>query len=439
MYGENAGQLRAELTTLLRQHRIQQRLGGKGLHSLPETTTVEQRERLGQQISRYRHGVLVWCLQATRAAYTHISYEGPNGRSPGPAGDLHYQLTAAIEASNTDMPTVQELSTPQEFSMVESWRMAARAAALGEHDFGAEAGSGHLSQGQRRTVLKDAAEIARGLVGLDRRYEGIPGWTKLQGQGRLGRAAEACARFAGQGGQDYSVDLRGWSPRAVVDHGQTQPGIAGIVQGEYNLLVELQRFPEAHSLRLILDSQRVVSHEIANKIRHTDPAFADRCEARAEIFRALIHQTRDVRGLLGNGSPAATQAAVVATRSQKLARSEVSDERSLTQLGQLFDRIDARLTDVIEHGARHRLYFLRERLPHLAHYAQGLTHAPAVRYSPIDSPVQTDLIEMVRTQLRPPPEMPHSPQDAVRSRLEFEEAIAHRPTPRRMSPGGPSL
>ncbi len=39
MYGENSGMIRAELTVLLRQHRIQQRLGGKGIHTVPETTT----------------------------------------------------------------------------------------------------------------------------------------------------------------------------------------------------------------------------------------------------------------------------------------------------------------------------------------------------------------------------------------------------------------
>ena len=30
MYGENGGLLRAELSALLRQHRIQQRIGGEG-------------------------------------------------------------------------------------------------------------------------------------------------------------------------------------------------------------------------------------------------------------------------------------------------------------------------------------------------------------------------------------------------------------------------
>lgn len=192
-------------------------------------------------------------------------------------------------------------------------------------------------------------------------------------------------------------------------------------------------------MRLVLDSQRIVSHEIASKVRHTDPLVADRCEARAETFRALIQETRNVRGLLGAGGPAATQAGIVARRAQGMASGLAYDDKSLRQLNWLFDRIDARLTDVIEHGTRQRLYFLREKLPHLANQAKGLVHPPAVRYSPIDSPVQTDLMEIVRTRLRPAPEQSRAPHGAAQSRLDFEEAITHRPASRVIPLGGPGL
>ncbi len=68
MYGENGGHLRDAMGALLREHRIQQRLGGRGTHTVPETTTVAEREELGQQIRRYRECVLTWSLQAVRAA-----------------------------------------------------------------------------------------------------------------------------------------------------------------------------------------------------------------------------------------------------------------------------------------------------------------------------------------------------------------------------------
>lgn len=64
------------------------------------------------------------------------------------------------------------------------------------------------------TVIHDAAEITRALVGLDRRYSNIPGWKQLKDPGRLGRAAEVCAAYSSYGEPDYSVDRRGWKPPA---------------------------------------------------------------------------------------------------------------------------------------------------------------------------------------------------------------------------------
>jgi len=57
MYGENTRLLRDSLRELLTQHRIQQRIGGAGLHTVPETTSVTERREIGGQIGRYRHAV----------------------------------------------------------------------------------------------------------------------------------------------------------------------------------------------------------------------------------------------------------------------------------------------------------------------------------------------------------------------------------------------
>ena len=139
--------LRAELATLLRQHRIQHRLGGTG-HATrsPSRPPWNKREALGQQISRYRHGVLVWCLQAVRAANPRINLQGTTGRRRGPAEELRHRLTRAVDASTAGHPPLRELTTEQEFPIVETWRRAARAAALGEHDFDAGLGYGRLTE-----------------------------------------------------------------------------------------------------------------------------------------------------------------------------------------------------------------------------------------------------------------------------------------------------
>ena len=434
MYGENAGNLRTELTTLLRQHRIQQRLGGPGIHTVPETTTLEERRVLGEQIARYRHAVLVWCLQAANAANPQINLEDSSARARGPAEELRFRLTSAIETSTAGLPSLEELTTYQRFPMVETWRRAAKAASLGEHDFGAGLSYGALTDDHCKAVLKDAAEITRGLVGLDRRYELIPGWEKLKGQGLLGRAAEVCATSGGNAERDYSVDLRGWRPQEAAIEGPLLPGLGGILQGEHNLLVHLKHFPDAHNMRLILDSQRILSHEVATRVGTTLPALADKWDTRAETFTALLHQTRNIRGLLGDGGPAAAQGALVTARAQRLTHVNPDHGTTLLQLDRLFNRVDNRLTEVIEHGISKRLYFLRVKLPRVTDQSVGLVRQQRVRYAPINTAIQSDLTGIVRTRLRPPPTQTRPPAGARQSRLEFEAAITHRPEPRGAGP-----
>lgn len=74
----------------------------------------------------------------------------------------------------------------------------------GEHDFDAGVGYGRLSDAHCLTVVQDAAEITRALVGPDRRYANIPGWQPLKEPGRPGRAAEVCAAY---GDPDFTVAL----------------------------------------------------------------------------------------------------------------------------------------------------------------------------------------------------------------------------------------
>jgi len=427
MYGENTALLRTALTTLLRQHRIQQRLGGKGIHTVPETTTVVEREELGHQIARFRHTVLAWCLQAANATSPSTDLEDPSHQTRRPVEDLRYRLTVAIEASGSGPTSLDELTALQRFPIVETWRLAARAAALGEHDFGAGVDYAQLSDDQCRTVVKDAAEVTRALVALDRRYEGIPGWEKINGQSRLGQAAEACAAAPGYDEPNYTVDLRGWRPPAKLILDPVLPGLGGIVQCEYNLLVTLKHFPNAHSMRMVLESQLIVSREIATRARDVDPDLAKKWQQRAETYTLLIHETRDVRGLLGNGGAAAGQAAMVAARTQSLDLDHPIDRTPSRRLDRVFTRIDARLAEVIERGASQHLYLLRVKLPRLSDQSEGLIQPVRTRYTPIDARVQNTLIPIVRSRLRPQPEPPRAPEDAARSRSVFEAALNHRP------------
>src|SRR5690606_6195104 len=66
MYGQNSGAIRTELAALLRNHRIQYRLGGP-IGLMPQSSTAADRKAMGRQIRRYRRSVLVWCRQAVTA------------------------------------------------------------------------------------------------------------------------------------------------------------------------------------------------------------------------------------------------------------------------------------------------------------------------------------------------------------------------------------
>ena len=436
MYGENSGALRAELSTLLRQHRIQQRIGGPGIHTVPVTTTVAEREEIGRLIQRYRLGVLTWCRQALASARPGLHVN--RRRAVTPDVELRRRLARTMNASTAPLPTMADLTTPQEYPLVDAWRLAARAAALGEHDLAGEVAHGRLDINQRLTVIKDTSEIIRGLIVLDRRYANIPGWKPLSGSVTLQRAAEACAFLDAA---DYNVDRRGWRPPARLIDGPGRPGIAGVIQAEHNLLVHLNRLPNALNFRRILDSQRLLSNLLAARTSTTTPELSAHWESRATTYAALHREARNLGGRIGDGAAAVTEAANALSRLRRAPMDVELPQRALDDFATLFNGVDHRVAELFEQGAHERLYFIRCQVPRVVERDGQITHRVRERFMPITSPVQTDLIRLVREQLCPKPTMTGPPAGANLSRLELAEAINHRPGRTGRSPGrsGPSL
>ena len=426
MYGTNGRQLREELTTLLRQHRIQQRLGGQGSHTIPVTTTPEQREVLGEQIRRFRYAALAWCLHAVAAANPRAGLETTSSR--GPAEELRVRLTRSINMSDAGMPSLDELSKPQGFAMVESWRQLARAAVLGEHDFPGLMDHGLLSPAEAMTVLKDAAEVTRALVVLDNRYDNIPDWIPIRERARLDRAAQVCAAFAGREEPDHSVDQKGWRPPPATIDGGPLPGIGGVLQAEHNMLVHLAEFPTALNLRRVMDGQRIVSHEAARRAPNVAPELIEKWLEREQTYKRMIDETRNVGGLVGNGGPAAAEAANAVGRLRHVHVDEITSPEPLRDLDKLFTRTDARVAAIIEQGVAERLYFVSVKVPRIVDGTGQLVSPARERYVPIHSPARTDLLAIVRHQLRPslvaPPAAPPGARDG---RDELRESIDHRP------------
>jgi hypothetical protein len=443
MYGENGGLMRAELSALLRQHRIQQRIGGEGISTVAATTTTDQRRQTGELIRRYRQGVLVWCHQATIAAATgtasHPSHTPVNpfraaNSRPGPLTALSRAVEQAVDASTAPLATLDELAMPHDLPLVEHWRHAARAAALGEHDFDAGLGHGRLDAQQIQTLIADIAAVVQALVMLDQRYSNIPGWEKLHRPKRLGWSALACALDASLDPPDYAIDLRGWRPPAKVIKGPGKPGLLGVLQAEHNLVIRMRSLPSAMNLRLVVDSQRLVSGKLASVVEKTEPALHDAWTVRERTYVDLQHELRNLGGRIGTGTLAAAEGANAVSRLRRIRSGADLDPRVLHGLNTLFAALDRRVADVIEEGIKRNGYFMRVKMPRIMDNSGQVVAPPRERYLPLGAAEHTAILKLVRDRLRPAVGPPAPPPRAAMSRAELHATIVHQPEGRSAGP-----
>ena len=384
MYGENGALLRAELSALLAQHRVQLRLGGGGSHSVPVTTSRAEREEIGKQIRRYRQSVLVWCQQASRAVAPYASSNlSPAAPTPfrlpptqhGGLASLRLALDHTVDTSSARLPELHELVAPQELPLVEHWRQAARGAALGEHDFAAGLHHESLDVPQVHTLVGDIAAVVRALVILDQRYRSIPGWERLHRAERLGWSALACALDSSLEPPSYAIDALGWRAPTNVMPGPARPGLLGVLQAERNLAVRLRPLPSAINLRRIVHSQQVLSGGIAELAANIDTGLRDQCLTRQQTYADLQRELRDVGSLIGTGELAVADSADVIGRLRALRPDVDRDLRVLRAFTTLFDKIDTQIAE--PHRDRHRA----QRLP-----ASGHTSPPRRRQRPTRRP-----------------------------------------------------
>jgi hypothetical protein len=152
------------------------------------------------------------------------------------------------------------------------------------------------------------------------------------------------------GQPDYSVDQTGWRPQTKPIRGPAELGVLGVLQAEHNLLVRLRSFANAMNLRLIVDSQRLLSSQLIPYAERVDPALAERWRARTATYSRIQRGLRDVGGRLGNGAGATAEAANAVSRMKALPTGTVIGPRMLGGFLTLFRRIDARVSDVLEAG-----------------------------------------------------------------------------------------
>ncbi|AXT85100.1 hypothetical protein C6I20_07825 [Aeromicrobium sp. A1-2] len=412
MYGDNTAQLRDALTSLMQLGR-----NSRGSDDLPADAI--------QLVGSFRHSITVWCQHGVRASNPSTELGETTPRTRGPAEELRVRLAEARVGYTAPLPTVEQLATPHPHHVVDLWRQAARGAALGEHDFPAGLSYGDVTDDQAMTVLKDAAETTRALTGLDRRYAtAVSGWEPIVEVNLLGRAAVVCAAHAGYGEPDYAVDRRGWRPPVRLADGPTLPLLGGVLQAENNLLVRLGYQPDGHSLRLILDSQRIVSHHASNLAQAVSGGgeLAARWVERAETYTLLVDQTRNLRGLVGHGV-AAAQGALAAARVQNLSPNTPIEARALRHLDALFTHIDRRIADTIAAGADDRSYLMRIGIPRADLSAGGAVKQQRSRHIPLEVPPGAPVLDTAKTRLRPEPAEPHVPVGSAQSRASFTRSI----------------
>lgn len=416
MYGDNTARMRDALTSLMQLGR-----DSRGVDDLPTDAIT--------LIEAFRHSITVWCQQAVRASNPTADLGGTTPRNRGPAEELRVRLAETRASYTAPLPTMEQLATPHPHHVVDLWRQAAKGAALGEHDFPAGLSYGHVTDDQAMTVLKDAAEVTRALTGVDRRYAtAVAGWEAIVDADLLGRAAVVCAAHAGYGDPDYSVDRRGWRPPVRLADGLTLPGLGGVLQAENNLLVRLRYQPDGHSLRLILDSQRIVSHHaaaLAPTVRG-GRELAARWVERANTYTLLVDQTRNLRGLVGHGV-AAAQGALAASRIRNLTPGTPVEPRALRHLDALFTHIDHRIADTIKAGADDRSYLIRVGIPRVdLTSGGGAVKQQRSRHVPLDVPKRSLVLITTEARLRPTLPPLEAPANAVQRRSAFSASIPPR-------------
>jgi len=443
MYAENGTKLRTGLAELLRQHRIQHRIGGRGLYTVPETTSRAERAELGRLILTYRQGVLVWCRDTAHAidpyVVSNVTHLPPNPFVPaerdlGPLDSLKRALDATTDASNAPMPTLEDLTKRHPLPFVETWRHVARAAALSEHDINQSPGQRALTVQQALAVAGDIAAISQALIVLDRRYRNIPEWEPLRSPTQLGWAALACAADANLGAPDFSVDEHGWRPPVKLMRGPPRLGLLGALQSEHNLLVRLGTYPSALNLRLVVDSQRMISAGLADRAATVDPRLSEAWHRRAHTYGLLQRQLRNVGSLLGKGGLAAAEGANALSRLRAVPADVRPEPHLLAAFATLFARIDERIADIVDDSLQRGQLVERIQARKLDASTSKLIHQTQATFIPVTGPMATRLRAICRHRLRPGQSQTAAEAAELASRAELHAALVHEPQRRSAGP-----
>ena len=415
-YGDVASRLRETMTWLLERRRITQQLGGPGSFRVPVTTTETDRMAMGEEIQRYRAAVLAYCLEAVRAVTPTADLDGKD-RLRDPAVALRYQLEIAHPGTPADVELSTLMKQRPSFELVSHWQGAAKLAIEGEREIAAIRRQ-PLSGDQQAQVLKDAADLVRGLVVLDIRYKNVPGWRFLEQKGRLLTAATAVSEGLEATDLDASVDHLGWRPTPGMIEGPALPGLAGVLQAQHNVAVALNHFPSAFHLRHVLVAQADLSQQSARLAKAVESSTAGAFQERTMLYRDLVVASRQVGGELGSGQFAAVESANAASRMAFGPADREQADQALAKLARLNERVDVKIAAAVEHGLREKLYLQAIKLPTLGRPGPAGIVRAAQKYVSVSGTTGSELFHLSE-RLRPSVVPTHTPQGNGRTPRAF--------------------
>jgi hypothetical protein len=431
-YGDVASRLRERMIWLLERRRITQQLGGPGSFRVPVTTTEDDRLAMGEEMQRYRAAVLTYCLEAVRAVTPTADIQGKE-RLRDPAVALRHQLELSRAAMPADAQLSSRMMQRPPFELVSRWQDAARIAIEGEREIAAIRHQ-PLSRQQQAQVLKDAADLTRGLVVLDIRYKNVPGWRFLEQKGRLLTAATAVSEGLDGTAPDASVDHFGWRGTPGIIDGPALPGLAGVLQAQHNVTVGLSHFPSAFHLRHVLVAQADLSQRSALLAEAVGSPTAASFKERTALYRDLVVASRPVGGQLGSGQLAALDSADAARRMASGPADGEDVDQVLAKLAHLNDRVDVKIAAAVEHGFREKLYFVAIKLPTLGQRSPDGIVRVAHKYIPVDSPARSELLSLVRERLGSASQPPPTPVRDMRDSRSAPSATLAVQRPARLAP-----
>ncbi len=147
--------------------------------------------------------------------------------------------------------------------------------------------------------------------------------------------------------------------------------------------------------------------------------------ARALLYQDLVRASRDVGGLIGGGGQAAVESHDAASRLQRARETPANAGEQLHHLHRIMTRTDARISTTVEHGFSQKFYLVSDNYPQVMaerHVALQLT---PLRWQPVTSPVQTDLIPLVRQRLQPHPPTP-AVAESTENRRAYETLLVEQ-------------